>query len=145
MPFRFSLAPVLKLREALEERELHHLEQTQHQIASVVQLLESLKHEQSSAVLNRESALTKGAPAADLHFHELLRRGMNARQSILEKMLADLQVHRTQQLERYEAAKRNREVLSDLRDRRRAAKESKAAREQQRITDDSFLARSRQG
>jgi flagellar export protein FliJ len=145
MPFRFSLAPVLKLRGALEERELHKLEQTQHQIAGVVHLLESLGHEQSSARINREAALAKGSPAADLHFHELLRRGMNARQSILEKMLDDLQVHRTRHLECYEAAKRGREVLSDLRDRRRAAHESKAARQQQRVTDDSFLARSRQG
>jgi len=144
MPYRFSLAPVLKLRESIEERELHVLERTQHEIAHIVQLLESLKLRQSTALLERESVLTRGTWAADLHFHEQLRRGLDTRQNTLETTLADLQVRRRHQLENYESAKRKRQALSDLRDRQRATYEANAAHRQQRIADDSFLARRRQ-
>lgn len=144
MAYRFSLAPVLKLRESIEERELHSLEKTQHEIAHTIQTLESLRIQVTSALRLRESDLNKGVWATDLVFHEQIRQALRAQQAVLEKSLTTLQSRRQQQLDNYACAKRKRELLSELRDHQREAYEAKAARRQQRITDDSFLARTRQ-
>jgi len=144
MSHRFSLAPVLKLRESIEERERHLLEQTQHEISHVLQMQESLKAQQLWVLQQRELALSRGVRAMDLVYLEQTRRSLHLRQAILDDNLATLQARRKQQLEDYALAKRKREVLSELRDHQRVAYAAISARRQQRITDDSFLARSRQ-
>jgi len=145
MTYRFTLAPVLKLRQSIEERGLHLLEQTQHEIAHTVQMLETLRRQADSEMAQREQALESGVAAAALHFSEQLRRGLGEQVRALEKKLAELQIRREQQLKGYEDAKRERQVLSDLRNRQQEAYEARADYQRQRLTDDSFLARRKPG
>lgn len=143
MSYRFTLAPVLRLREGIEERDLHLLEQTQHEIAHVVRLLESLREQELREINDRERELTTGMPGAYLRLVEEARRRLCNRQQSLEKSLTELQIRRQQQLDDYEAAKHNRQVLSDLRDHQRDIYDAIVVRRQQRITDDLFLVRHR--
>jgi flagellar export protein FliJ len=144
MPHRFTLAPVLKLRESIEERELHLLEQTQNEISHLLQVRETLSAQQESTKQKQELCLSRGVRATDLVFLEQTRTSLHMRQATLDDSLAALRERRKQQLANYTLAKKKREVLSELRDCQREAYEANAARRQQRITDDSFLARSRQ-
>lgn len=145
MAFRFPLAPVLKLRESLEERELHLLEQAQHEIARTIHLLEELRSRRQGSLNARERELASGMVAANLHFSEHLQRRLQEQEHALEARLAELQFRRKQQLEIYEEAKRKRQALSELRDKQQAAYEGKLAHQAQRNADDSFLARFRRG
>jgi flagellar export protein FliJ len=141
MAYRFTLAPVLKLRQSIEERDLHLLEQTQHEIAHTVQLLDTLNLQERAEITARERELASATPAVNLHFVEQLLEKLQDKKRSLEQRLAELQALRQQQLDIYEAAKRNRQVLSELRDRQREAYDVRAARELQKATDDIFLAR----
>jgi flagellar FliJ protein len=145
MAFRFALAPVLKLRESLEELLLHRLEQTQHEISYAAQLLDGLRAESHVLAVSREQGLAAGLAGADLHFREQLRQGLRMQERTLEQKLAELQRRRAQQLADYEEARNKRRVLADLRDRQREAHETKLAHRQQRAADDIFLARRGRG
>ena len=135
------LLPVLKLRESIEERDLHLLEQTQHEIAHTLHLLEILRDQERREIEAKECELATGMSAGYLRLVEEARGKLWKHQRSLEKSLAELQLRRKQQLENYETAKRGREVLSDLRDRQREMYEAIVVRRQQRITDDLFLVR----
>ncbi|MGA9563999.1 MAG: hypothetical protein WBS19_00620 [Candidatus Korobacteraceae bacterium] len=141
MPYRFTLSAVLKLRESIEERDLHVLEQTQHEIAHTLHLLEILHDQERREIEVTERELAAGMSAVYLRIVEEARRKLWEHQHSLEKCLTELQLRRKQQLENYKAAKRGRQVLSDLRDRQREMYEAIAVRRQQRITDDLFLVR----
>jgi flagellar export protein FliJ len=141
--YRFALAPVLTLRKSMEEHELRLLEKLQHEITHTVQQLEMLTACQQATVHARERELAPGTSAAQLQFLEQVLRRLQEGRLALERMLAELQTCRQQQLASYETAKRKREVLSDLRDRQRKAHDAQVERQEQRVTDDGFLARSR--
>ena len=145
MAFHFRLAAVLRLRQNLEERDLHLLEQTQHEIARVVQQMEELRAQQHSSHALQQRELAGGTPAINLHFGEQVRRSLEQQKQTLGTKLAELQRRRKMQLESYEDAKRKRQVMSDLRDRQQAAQEAQRVRQAQRAADDGFLARHRQG
>jgi len=144
MPHRFTLAAVLKLRESIEERDLHLLEQTQVEIARATRLLKAIRNRKLLEVSMRECELAQGTSGAHLHIIEGVKgRTLEVQQS-LEKLLAALQHRREQQLADYVSSKRKRETLSELRDRQNEAHELRVARERQRVIDDLFLARQRQ-
>jgi len=143
--FRFPLAPVLKLRESLEERELQLLEQAQHEIGRTVHLLEELRNQRHVVLTARERELANGMVAANLHFSEHLQRRLQEQEHALEARLAELQFRRNRQMGIYEEAKRKRQALSELREKQLAAYESKLAHQAQRNSDDSYLARFRRG
>jgi flagellar export protein FliJ len=145
MAFRFRLASVLRLRQNLEERELHLLEQTQHEIARVVQQMEELRGRRRGSYALQERDLAAGTPAVTLHFGQQNRRRLQQQEQALGAELAELQLRRERQLDNYEDAKRKRQVLSDLRDQQRATHDVLVAHQTQRAADDSFLARNRQG
>ncbi len=145
MPFHFPLAPVLKLRESLEERELHLLEQTQFQIARAVRLLEELRSQRHAALAVRERQLACGSVGADLHCSEHTQRQLQEQGQALEASLAELHLRRTQQMKIYEQAKQNRQALSELLEEQQAAYQDKLAHQEQRRADDRFLARFRRG
>ena len=145
MAFRFPLAPVLKLRESLEEHELQLLEQAQYEIARTLHLLEEMKNRRRIAVSEKERELASGMVAAHLQFSEDIQHYLLGQEQALQATLAELQHKRKQQMEIYEEAKRKRQMLSELREKQQAVYESKLAHQLQRVADDSFLARFRRG
>jgi len=143
MAYRFTLAPVLRVRENIEKRDLHLLEQTQHEIAHIIRLLESARDRERAELATRERELATGTRGTYLHIVEGVKKRTREAQRALEQKLAELQVRREQQLANYNSSKRKREVLSDLRDRQEEAYEFLASRGRQQVADDLFLARRR--
>jgi flagellar export protein FliJ len=141
MSFRFALAPVLKLRENLEDLTRQRLENTQREIAHVAHMLESLHSAAGSMIVMNERDLSDGLPATELHFREQKLNHLRNGQGLLEAKLSELELRRKQQLTDYEEARGKRQVLSNLRDHQREAYEAKSAYRLQRAADDSFLAR----
>ena len=142
MPYRFTLSPVLKLRESIEDRDLHLLEQTRREIAH---------YPPPAGNLARSSAQEKRGPenaswrreCQPLIFGSLKKQdtscgSINAR---WKSLWPSCNFVGSSSSKNYETAKRGREVLSDLRDRQREIYEAIAVRSQQRITDDLFLIR----
>jgi flagellar export protein FliJ len=144
MAYRFVLSPVLKLRETIEERGRQLLEQTQLEIARTIRLLQAIREQQLAEVATRERELATGTSGAHLQVVEGVWGQTRRAQAGLEKSLSELQLRREQQLANYQAAKQEREVLSDLRDRQKEAYELLASRASQRTADDLFLARHQQ-
>jgi len=143
MAYRFTLAAVLKLRESIEERDLHLLELTQHEIAHKLRLLEITQEQEQAEIATRERELSAGTYAALVDVVEAVQRRLRERQREMEKSLAELQLRRQKQLATYESSRRDRQVLSELRDRQREEYDARAARHEQRVADDMFLARHR--
>ena len=145
MNFRFALAAVLSLREGLEERAQLRLERTQLEVSHCRQALEMVPELQRAVLSMRERQLAAATPAAELHFQERTRQGLRARARALQGHLSELLQTREQQLEAYQAARRDRQALSELRDRQLLEFEARLARQQQRRADDQFLSNSRRG
>jgi len=143
MAFKFTLAAVLRLRESIEARELQVLEQTQYEIAHTVHLLETLRDQDVAQHAIRERELGSGTPGAHLCVLEEAKRLLRQQRRSLEELLVKLQVRREQLLASYEAARRGRKVLSELRERQREAYELQAERARQQVADDMFLMRHR--
>jgi hypothetical protein len=145
MGFRFRLASVLRLRQNLEERDLHLLEQTQHEIALVLQQMDDLIEQQGRAFATQQRDLEAGTPAVNLHLHDQARLSRKQQLRAMAAHLAQLRLRHKRQLEDYEDAKCKRQVLSDLWDRQLALHEARLAYRTQRAADDGFLARNRRG
>src|SRR5271157_4804591 len=108
MAFRFTLAPVLKLRESIEERDLHLLERTQYEIAHAVQLLETMKNQVRAELVTRDRELAAGSAAAHLCVVEGANEVVREHHQSLQASRVNLQHRPEQPLASYEAAKRNR-------------------------------------
>ena len=141
MAFRFSLAAVLKVREAVENRELYRLERIQQEIAQTLQSLQELNQERQEYTELRPQALARAVYAMDLLHLDQARQSLDSRGNALERALATLQTQRLEQLDRYQAARRGRQVLSDMFEHQRKAYQVAMDRKQQRVQDDIFLSR----
>ena len=141
MGFRFSLAAVLKLREAVENRELYRLERLQQEIAQTVQSLEQLNEQKHKHDELCHDALVHEVHGMELMHWDQVRESLDARRSTIEGALATLQSQRQQQLDKYQAARRDRQVLADMFKEQRKAYQLATDRKQQRIQDDIFISR----
>jgi flagellar export protein FliJ len=144
MPFRFSLATVLRVRESLESNEERALQKIQLAMAHVVHQIEMLTTQITKLHQAREQALQQ--PISASHLHLLLQQAHGAGEK-KESLLQDLQVleqKRDEQIVRYQAAHRDRETLTDLSDKQRDAYDQEQLRAQQRSLDDIFIARRKQ-
>src|ERR1700733_15859346 len=66
MPFRFSLATVLRIRESLEKREERALQKIQLEMARVLHQIEELNAEITKSHEAREHAMQQPIPASHL-------------------------------------------------------------------------------
>lgn len=144
MPFRFSLATVLRVRQSLEGNEERALQKIQLAIAHVVHQIEVLTAQIAKLHQAREQALQQ--PISAHHLHLLLQQAQGAGEK-KESLFQDLQVleqKRDEQIVRYQAAHRDRETLTDLSDKQRDIYDQEQLRAQQRSLDDIFIARRKQ-
>lgn len=112
MAFRFSLQTVLRLRQIAEDREEHAMEEILRNVAQQQQALQSLAADRERLLRQCETALHFKTSAAEL----LLLQGQIRATADLEakgrNQLAHLEVKREAQMRLYEAAHRDRELLS---------------------------------
>jgi flagellar export protein FliJ len=145
VPFRFTLATLLRVRESIEKREEMALQRAEMEVVRVRQQIEELTIEIARAGEAREKALREAIKA---HRLQDIDAGMNsaiaARRALIEA-LQTLKEQREAQMKRYQAAYSNRQMLTDLSTQQRDEYEQEEARAQQKRLDDIFVARIQRG
>jgi flagellar export protein FliJ len=138
---RFPLAQVLRVREIVADREEQALERIVAEIVRVRGSIERVDRAMETALASRERDLNTSMPGGHLHaacgHADLLRR----HRSEMIQQLGRLEAERTVQTRAWEAAHRNREVLTGMRDEQQAAWRLAQSRAEQRSADESFLSR----
>jgi flagellar export protein FliJ len=145
MGFRFPLASVLGFRENIERREELALSKIQMEMARVQHEIDQVTADLAAAQRAREDSMRRPIPAAQL---QDMLHGADAaaerKKKLLESMAA-LEQQRGEQMRVYQAAHRDRRVLSDLLAQQREAWEVKQGRAQQKMLDDVFISRNMRG
>jgi flagellar export protein FliJ len=141
MPFEFSLAGVLRVRAVIEEREDNVLHAILSEIAQTSDSLEQIATQLAECYAARLSAIFKPSIALDFHATYGEVEQLKQRQKELETQMQKLEQARTAQLVVYQAARRNREMLTDMRDKERISYGSAMTKREQKAADDNFIAR----
>jgi flagellar export protein FliJ len=145
MAFRFSLAAVLRFRESVEKREELALQKIILEIARTRIEIERQTEEIGAAQEAINKAMQK--PISAYHLQGLLNAVsviVNRKKALVES-LVPLERKREMQMKAYQAAHRDRQMLSDMATRQRGAYEQAQARAQQKFLDDIFAARAQRG
>lgn len=141
MPFRFSLATVLRIRESLEKREERALQKIQLEMAHVLRQIEELNAEIAKSHEMREQEMAQLIPASHLHMLLWQVQAAGERRVTLFQNLLVLEQQRDQQIKVYQQAHRDRETLTDMSNQQRDLYEQEQARGEQKSLDDIFMAR----
>jgi flagellar export protein FliJ len=141
MPFRFSLASVLRLRESIEKREEVALKTVQLEVLRVRRRIDELTDEMTKAWEERERALQKPIQATHLQALQAeINTAEEARQILIETMHT-LRQQRDAQMKNYKTARSERQMLTNLSAQKKSAYEQDQARRQQKSLDDIVAAR----
>ncbi len=145
MAFRFKLDAVLRFREGVEHVEETVLYRIVSEIAEAETELQRVIASQNSVREQREQELTVKLPA--VHLMEIADRELELKHAAeaLHLRLQQLENQRVKQLAIYQSAHQDRQVLSELRDQQKKAYELEQRRQEQKMLDDMFLARSKPG
>ncbi len=141
MSFKFPLATVLRIRESLEEREERALQKIQIEIVRVVQRLEELGAAMDRAHQAREQAMQQSIPAGQLHTLLWEAQAIADQTKSLLHALGALEQQREAQMQIYQAAHRDREMLTEMFNHQQDAYERESVRTEQKQLDDIFIAR----
>ena len=141
MAFRFSLATLLRLREIAEEREERVLGQILSQISQTRQQHQELQNKCRSLLVRRERQLQEQISAAELHIFYGQLKVLEDLQAAVQEKLSSLDKLRLQQIRVYEAAHRDKEVLSGLRKKQLEDFRYKQGQQDQNAMDDNFISR----
>ena len=141
MGFQFSLATVLRFRESVEKREELNLQKVLVEIATTRRTIEKLTAHIEALQKARNEAMQKSIAA--LHLQSMLNETNTAiaRRKALIQSLDALEQKRRAQMDVYQVAHRNRQMLSDMSIRQRDAYDQERARAEQKFLDDIFAAR----
>jgi len=141
MAFKFSLATVLRIREISEEREERVLQRTLHEIAEIVKAMARMDVEISNSNASRRSDRFKPLSGSQIRNSYAAMNEIKQSKVELGEDLVKLQEIREVQIQSYAAARRDREMLTDMQDDKRVAYESDVARQEQKVLDDNYIAR----
>ena len=141
MAFRFSLAAVLNLRKAIERQEYLNLERINQEIARIKNEIDAAGSRRSELEQSRNSQLIEGMPSVRLQSLYEQVFAIERYVDSLKALLPELAVKKDQRLKTYSLARQKREILDSLRDKQHSAYLKEAAKRQQTLTDDLFLAR----
>jgi flagellar export protein FliJ len=141
MAFRFSLATVLRYRDSMEKREELALKRVLMEIARTRLEIEHLTRQIARAQAAVEKTLEQPVSAAHLQSMVSEIDALFDRKKSLSESLAALERRRQLQMQAYQAAHRDRKMLSEMANRQRDAYEQERARREQKFVDDIFAAR----
>jgi flagellar export protein FliJ len=145
MPFGFRLDAVLRFRESVELTEEAVLHRIVREIAEANLDLQRVNLKQVQLREQRESDLARKMPAA--HLLEIAEREQELGQAVdrLRARLQQLDSQRVKQMAIYQSAHQDRQVLSELREQQLRAYGVDQRRQEQKMLDDMFLARWKDG
>jgi flagellar protein FliJ len=141
MAFDFPLAAVLRYRESLEQQEYFLFEKIQQEIAQVELRIGQVEEACSVAEKNRTAELARGIRAVEVQTAYEYERFLEQQREALQALWRELKTKWRQQLAAYELARRNRETLAKLRERKLEAYMREQAKREQATLDDIFLSR----
>ena len=141
MGFQFSLATVLRVRGIVEEREERMLQKILFEITQTIQTLSELNEEIAGSNASRVTGQFKNASGRQIHEAYGHIEELKRRRTEVEGQLGKLEELRDLQVKVYEEARRNREMLTDMRENKREAYLVDTARREQNTLDDNYIAR----
>lgn len=142
MGFQFSLAAVLRLKQAVEKQEELALQKILAEIAQVHHQIERLAADVTRARRLLDQAMQQLVSAADIESTTRQIAGAMQHKQELMNSLAELHRRRETQTRKYQAAHNSRKMLSDMETRQRDAYGQERARIDQKFLDDIFVSRS---
>lgn len=136
MPFHFSLQPVFRLRQSLEERERLRLAMVIGYLNQLNQLIEKLDQEKLRVSRGLENRLKAGMSAGELQFELARKAALEQQKKGLRQQLVKLEEQRVAQEQAFREAQRKRKIVENLRDLKlELYRQEEARREQQRVDD----------
>ena len=141
MAFRFPLAILLRFRQSVERREELALQRISHEIVQCQRKIDQLDARIAEAERARTEALKQ--PISAFQLQSMLsdaRLAVESRRTLID-LLVPLEKKRIEQLAVYQAALRDRKILSELESKRLEAYKIEKERTQQKQVDDIFAAR----
>lgn len=143
MAFEFSLATVLRVRDIVEQREERLLQRIQQQIAQTSQALAETNADISRWNVRGTTELFSLSVGRDFQASYAALQQLKLSREELLGQLEKLKQLREIQLTVYRASRCEREMLTDMRDKKRAVYNSGMTRRAQSTLDDNFVARQR--
>ncbi len=141
MPFQFSLAAVLRYRESLEHIEYLTLERLQLAVTALERKIQQNESALLDALENRKSILAKGVPAAELHSVCEFEIALKQHRIALQAQWKEARLKWERQLRAYQAVRRKRETLENLRSQQADRYNREQSKREQATIDDVFLSR----
>jgi flagellar FliJ protein len=141
MSFQFSLAAVLRIRGVLEEKEERMLQQILFEIAQTREELARTEAAIAGTDAARRADIFKSHIGRNIHASYGEVNELKQNRKNLEERIEKLDQLRERQIAVYEAARRNREMLTGMHEEQRSVYDSGVARQEQKTIDDNFIAR----
>jgi flagellar export protein FliJ len=139
MAFRFTLAPLLRLRQSIERQRTLKLQEANLQVSRAQEKLAQLERSLAESAESDAVALQAGRTAAELQFASVLRENLHLFRQELQSDILKRELLRQQALGEYHQAYREREVLETLRARERRVYQQEQLRRQQQELDATYL------
>jgi flagellar export protein FliJ len=137
MGFQFSLASVLRLRELAEEREERLLKGIQSEITRASENLNSNAAELNAVYASRDNT-SQLILAADLHSSYAQIDKLSGSRNQLIQHIEKLEELKGRQMISYREVLQNREALDQIREQKRFEHETRVAKREQNLMDDTF-------
>jgi flagellar biosynthesis chaperone FliJ len=141
MPFRFSLAAVLRVRENLEHAESLILEKRYSELAKFQGMLWEAQQNIHHARQARQDQLTRGVTAIELQLKMEEEAYWKQRSVEVSQQLLQAQARLREQIAVYRKARQNRDVLEELRKQKFEIYRREQERAEQKDRDEAFLLR----
>lgn len=141
MPFRFSLAAVLRVRQSLAGREEARLRAAQQELARARAALAACQAEHLAFRRQNASGLCQGGSGAELEFAAACQQAFARQELALARRCGELEALRKVRQAAYLRARRELRSVETLRDQQRQAWEAAQARRAQQTQDELFLLR----
>jgi len=141
MAFQFSLSTVLRVRGIVEEREERMLQKILFEITLAQEALARADADIAGSDSARSADVFKPFIGRNLHASYGEAQALKEFRESLVSQIEKLEQLRDRQRIVYEGARRNREMLTDMREEKRGVYESDLARREQNTLDDNYIAR----
>jgi hypothetical protein len=143
LAFEFSLQAVLRARIVVEEREERLLQKILVEIAQCAAEIVRLHAEMQRVNAARRDSALQSSLGRTLHAQYGEMQELKRRHDLLLGQLEKFEELKTMQLQIYHTARRNRELLTEMRSTRREVYDAGLAHREQSVLDDNFIARRR--
>ena len=141
MVFRYSLQPLLRLRQSLERQEEQRLFAIAAIVARLRAELEAFRQDNFEVRRRELQKDSLGISGASLQYAAFCGAAFDRAYKKLEMQLEEAERKRLVQLRIYQASRQKAEILQGLRERQEAIYELELARHEQQASDEAFLLR----